>query len=141
MIDSAATAAEARNRVDIIQEGAASWPTKPSYVRLLSAIWWPSDHERWEHADSPEGIRELARASEEAVTEGRLDLEFIDVGADDVEALVPWLGLIGIITAAEAFLRSALIRSPDVTIADSDLGIAHGHRRRNRSCRALHDRS
>jgi hypothetical protein len=119
MIERAVTVAEAQPMRRPLAAGAIASPTKPSHVRLASAIWWPSHHTRWEHAESPDGIRDIARSHGEAVTAGRLDLEFVDVSADDIEELVPWLGLIGITTAAEGFLRSVLIRSPDVTIADS----------------------
>lgn len=82
-------------------------------------MWWPSRHDRWDDARTPQGIRDLASAAGESVSDGHLDLEFTDVTAEDVDALIPWFELLGLTTAGEGFIRSFLAPSPDVTIADS----------------------
>ena len=90
-------------------------------VKLESAIWWPSGHERWESTETPDEIFELARAAGEDVSDGRVDLEFIDVQAADAAAIAPWLRLLGVDSDldGEYLLRAALERAPDVTVADS----------------------
>jgi hypothetical protein len=88
-------------------------------MQFVSALWWPSNHDRCEAVRTPDAARELARAAGEAVTDGRLDLESTDVGPDDVGAVAPWVGLIGIEDAAEPFLSTALFHPSDVAIADS----------------------